>query len=133
MTKGTVNREWEAFIPVSLICSRLPIPTRPGPEPLGEPTFEEVGGKGDTGTPDASSTHAMKQVGINKNGLQTLGQDKTRKARDAEKSYASSNRKWLEPEWRSNAGVVLTPIRWLAAILSTYRAAVTIFVLYSLL
>ena len=41
-------------------CERWHTPSRSAPEPLGEPKIEEVAGKTDTGTVDASSTHAMK-------------------------------------------------------------------------
>ena len=50
----------------SLNCAsieRWPIPSRSGPEPLGEPWFEEVSGIGEMGTSDPSSTLATRTGG----------------------------------------------------------------------
>ena len=41
--------------------------SRSGAEPSGEPKFEEVAGKGEKGTLDPSSTHAMRSGGKQQN------------------------------------------------------------------
>ena len=65
---------------------------------IRRPIFEEEAGNGDTGTSVPSLARAMRKMGNNKTGLQTLGRDKTRKARELEKHSARSNKNWLEPK-----------------------------------
>ena len=82
----------------SLNCAsyeRWHTPSRSALAPLGEPKFEEVAGKTDTGTVDASSTHAMKAGGKQQNWVVDT---RSRQNRDVGKPYARLNRKWLDPK-----------------------------------
>ena len=66
LCKGSGNFATCTNIPLifhSIALGRIPVPSKSGREPLGEPIFEEEAGNGDTGTSVPSLTRAMRKGG----------------------------------------------------------------------
>ena len=82
----------------SIVLARHPVPSRSGREPSGEPTFE-----GEAGSITRTCHENRWET------TKTLGQGKTRSAREREKHRARSNRIWFMSQNGCGSPQVLNP------------------------